>query len=867
MLIRLFTVIVKNINDKPCNIRLTNSKIDENLPAGTVVGGLSATDEDAGDTYSFAIVSGGNNFEISGTNLISKASFDHEQTPQLTVGIKVTDNHGASSSENLNITIGDVNEPPTGISLENGFDENVLPQNNSTKILAEDPDVNDTHIFSLVAGEGDTDNALFTVVNGNQLKPTIQFNYEEKSFFLIRLKVTDKVNNIFVSPVLVKINDVNEPPDSIYMDTPQVEAGLDPGTEVGRLFTVDPDNDAGDNHNYYETSQTYDVQVDLTGKVIARKTFVYNAADTTKNIIVFNVRSVDSGSLYKEQQIAFHVIKPIDREPPQMISNSLAFYEYYPDTVSQKSMDIKVGDNEGIDTVILHYKGIGQTEWSPPKRFEFEGSSGHQLNLQNYSTSISPAMFDEMGMMYWIEIKDVNKNIDQTDTSYIYRIRFNQSLKTLEGAQFNGTTSTYKIISLPVDLVSNVRDVLEDPDNLGPWNPDVWRLLQWNPNNQKYDEYPKAFSNLSQGQGYWFNTSKSPVSVNLGTVKTPKNTPNNPYRITLSKQWNEIGNPYPFDISWNDVVAANGLTGQAGKVYLFEKGAFKVGMTIPAYGGGFVFSEDTQSIKIPLIDANPTNGARIAGSDSDNQIDSDNWQVDLQLTSGNLQYNLGGFGMRQDASDSEDKYDEMLLPHFGAVFDYFFPHEEYFYPFFSRDVVTTSNNHIWTFTINQENNSSETVIHWDNSHFGNSSSHLVLYDMTTGIATDMNTENSYRFLPKQENNFKVIYGDDSFIRMTLENIRIAFGAPYPNPFNGQLTFPVNLPASNMMYKARLKIFNMMGQRIFNLNSDNLGAGSEQIVWKGRDQTGHETSKGIYLYELTVINGKQTYMQQGRILKE
>ncbi|SVD50537.1 uncharacterized protein METZ01_LOCUS403391, partial [marine metagenome] len=46
------------------------------------------------------------------------------------------------------------------------------------------------YITSLVSGEGDTDNALFTIET-NQLKTAATFNFEEKSEYAIRVKGTD----------------------------------------------------------------------------------------------------------------------------------------------------------------------------------------------------------------------------------------------------------------------------------------------------------------------------------------------------------------------------------------------------------------------------------------------------------------------------------------------------------------------------------------------------------------------------------------------------------------------------------------------------------------------------------------------------
>ncbi|MBX2842057.1 MAG: VCBS repeat-containing protein, partial [Flammeovirgaceae bacterium] len=85
----------------------------------------------------------------------------------------------------LNIT------PPSGITLsENKILEN-LPSNTFVGNLeTKDLDVNDSFIYELVAGEGDTDNEKFNIVN-NQLLTNQIFNYDDQQNYSVRIMTTD----------------------------------------------------------------------------------------------------------------------------------------------------------------------------------------------------------------------------------------------------------------------------------------------------------------------------------------------------------------------------------------------------------------------------------------------------------------------------------------------------------------------------------------------------------------------------------------------------------------------------------------------------------------------------------------------------
>jgi len=75
---------------------------------------------------------------------------------------------------------------------------------------------------------------------------------------------------------------------------------------------------------------------------------------------------------------------------------------------------------------------------------------------------------------------------------------------------------------------------------------------------------------------------------------------------------------------------------------------------------------------------------------------------------------------------------------------------------------------------------------------------------------------------------------------------------YPNPFNPQTTIQYNLPKTCTV---TVEIFNIVGQRVrLLLGSQSRGAGTEQVVWDGRDDMGKLTGSGIYMYRLIASAG-------------
>ncbi len=98
------TVAVTNANDAPANVSLSAAAFPESLPAGSLVGLLSATDEDADGlisfTFSSAVANDNADFTIVGNQLRTRREFDFETLAdqQLTVSIVASDAQRSSSS-------------------------------------------------------------------------------------------------------------------------------------------------------------------------------------------------------------------------------------------------------------------------------------------------------------------------------------------------------------------------------------------------------------------------------------------------------------------------------------------------------------------------------------------------------------------------------------------------------------------------------------------------------------------------------------------------------------------------------------------------------------------------------------------------
>ncbi|MCX8131151.1 MAG: hypothetical protein N3I35_13760, partial [Clostridia bacterium] len=165
---RQFTISISEVNAAPSDIAISSSSIAENSPSESAVGSLSTTDSNSGDVlFTYALVSGAGDtdnasFAIDGTALETAAGFNYEAKNSYSIRVRATDAGGLWYEKQFTITITNVNETPTDITLSNNsIAENTASGSSVGTLAGIDPDAGSSFTYALVSGAGDTDNASF----------------------------------------------------------------------------------------------------------------------------------------------------------------------------------------------------------------------------------------------------------------------------------------------------------------------------------------------------------------------------------------------------------------------------------------------------------------------------------------------------------------------------------------------------------------------------------------------------------------------------------------------------------------------------------------------------------------------------------
>ncbi len=195
----------------PRSIAIDSATVAENSANGTVVGILSATDPDAGDTLTFSLLDdAGGRFALSGNQLVVSGALDFETAASHSVTARVTDAAGNTYDKTFTISVLDVDDsvnlPPTDISLSASSIAENSPAGTVVGALATaDPDNGETFTYQLLNDAGGRF-GLF----GNQIVAAGLLDHEAASSYQITVRVTDSQNHTFDKTFEIAVGNLDD---------------------------------------------------------------------------------------------------------------------------------------------------------------------------------------------------------------------------------------------------------------------------------------------------------------------------------------------------------------------------------------------------------------------------------------------------------------------------------------------------------------------------------------------------------------------------------------------------------------------------------------------------------------------------------
>lgn len=480
---------------------------------------------------------------------------------------------------------------------------------------------------------------------------------------------------------------------------------------------------------------------------------------------------------------------------------------YLPADFTQQTVTVNVTGGTGIRTVNLRYRKITESTFSSVLCTD--------LGNNNFNATILPEMTDELGVEFYFEATDITGiTRESIGHSYLYKsVNGEKNPEFINTKSMNGSASTYQMFSIPYEL--DQKDAETNFSEFGPYDKGKWRLFTYLLG--AYKENKEGFSDLEIGSAYWLNGKDLPTPVKVGNGKVAEANQAKPFLLQLNRGWNQIGNPFPFDVDWdflrnlseNEDIGINSL-------WQYSSGSYSKTGTLKTWSGGFVFSDNQGTLTIPVT-ARKKSGARKSSDVVTQNIDNEEWLLPLNLELNGLT-SESGIGMHPAAMPSKDKHDEIAMPRFTSYLEMTTSHPEFFAPNFSVDRMHSADTHEWIFTLSSSEDQGVAKLSWTNEHLSEAKSRLVLIDMTDFSMIDMNKSNHYEFNWKEGRQIKIIYSKSGEILPGVS----ALGDVFPNPFKESVTFTVFVADDNT--DVELKIVDSSGRKVSSLELPNLQAG-------------------------------------------
>jgi hypothetical protein len=380
-------------------------------------------------------------------------------------------------------------------------------------------------------------------------------------------------------------------------------------------------------------------------------------------------------------------------------------------------------------------------------------------------------------------------------------------------------------------------------DELMPYNNTKWRISRYSPASDANVELT-VDDQINPGSGYWLIVANDPgVELLSGPGRSIDATVE--YSIELRSGWNQIGNPYNFDLNWEDIVARNPGLPTVFRTYNGTIQNFQNSLVLERMRGGFINVSTDQTLYFPVLNPNSTGGRVKNYTPLTNSIDNRDWEVNFEISQNSISNVIGGLGMRHDASLEMDRYDGISMPRWNEYLDINHTRKSGKYHF-SKDIVPSSEEHTWEFTIESSGSDKPTSIHWDNHYFGGNEFALMLYHEEAGVWINMKQHQSYTFTAPAS--FRVLYGKEDRIHEQMNASTAQIISVAPNPSTGPVSVYVSLPYPENEYPVELELVSLTGQSVSILYQGKLNSGYQVIEWSGTEN-GHRPVPGVYLLRM------------------
>ncbi len=424
--------------------------------------------------------------------------------------------------------------------------------------------------------------------------------------------------------------------------------------------------------------------------------------------------------------------------------------------------------------------------------------------------------------------------------------------------------NAFRMFSVPALLNQTDLKAIFTPA-LGELTPKNWRLFYWE--NNQYAELGQSLTNdLEPGRAFWIISKKS-NQADFGAGSTV--TRSHPFRIILYPGWNQIGNPFTFPVTWQDIKQQTPAAAWLDTLYHYS-GEYTLTDQLQPFEGYWVenrLKTDTVHLVIPVL--KKTTLKKI-----NSPLPETVWWLQINAGCDSTKDCINFLGVANSANEQWDKFDHPEPPAIGDFISLYFPHPDWRENpnNYTTDFLSAQQNQwSWDFTVATNIPGRDVKLDFENLARIPSNYSASLFDQSTRIKHDLSLKNSYNYLSSlkvpNERKFTLYVGTEN-----LQDAKNDIQPELPKNFELCQNFPNPLWLNDVDFRnspavmtivqfelpvvseVNIQVYNIIGREVKTLvKNQSLPAGIHFVKWDGRDEVGEYLPGGIYFYVLHAGN--------------
>jgi len=426
---------------------------------------------------------------------------------------------------------------------------------------------------------------------------------------------------------------------------------------------------------------------------------------------------------------------------------------------------------------------------------------------------------------------------------------------------FNLPTNSYRMRGLPL--------VIEDAshtavfDELGAWNPIYWRYCTYDPTEP--NQYAEPGVDAIPGQGFWIIARNSKaIRVSGHSIPLDRN-----FVITLDHGWNQIANPFAFDIQQAWIRRAPGVGSDLFKSYDLEtKDYVDVGGTAPlkAYESYWIDNKgpDGLTLTFDVLRNSLDSKALPAQPDYVPAENEAGWSIEVEAVAGDFLDRNNHFGLRTEATSDRDPFDyrEPPLPPGGYIrLSFLTPENDRFVTDY-RD--HNSPGECWRLQLRSDKVDARFQLRFTPDRDLPSDWQVLVIDPTSLLEYDILAgdpvtghirSNGY------QRTWHIFAGRGDYVKVERQTIqdeynqgvtRFSLAPAFPNPFRATAGTIISLTTPHAA-DLTLRVYDIRGRTVKTLQTGRVMRGLTRVTWYGDDNFGQRVAAGVYFVRMQVAD--------------